>query len=414
MKTLVNLSNNPIKKTISNSIQKKEILPCTLQAMKINVSQNTEKVLHICTKKRNGTPIDIYILKDKYGNNIGSRTLYPNILIRSIDIIRNSVQWDKNILPISRFDTINTTYKNSLKLGNRILQKTQTFSETYKKYNPPLNSKKQLNTHNLNSFYHFMVRVKEKINPRGHKKIFQEVLQIEGNKNPIKKFFKLDLQMKASGDTEINSYTHSKNVELNTDNPYFTIGLLQAKDMIKGRYRALAKKNKMDGIEPPLYFDNVENRSLGSRGGVVPSDNSYVGINFSLADDKTKLVKILGHECEHLFKQNAYIHLSGLQNMMSENIISKRFFRGIEKRFNLIKKNTQKYQDAVQCLYEKNNYEKLVVTNGEFDINKYNNLYKEKCANLAGEIEVEDFQEYLKDLRQNFSLFNRNYVLQKK
>ena len=224
--------------------------------------------------------------------------------------------------------------------------------------------------------------------------------------------------------TNLNNYSNltpyyqnskfSKNVELNTDNPYFTIGLLQAKDMIKGRYRALAKKNKMDGIEPPLYFDNVENRSLGSRGGVVPSDNSYVGINFSLADDKTKLVKILGHECEHLFKQNAYIHLSGLQNMMSENIISKRFFRGIEKRFNLIKKNTQKYQDAVQCLYEKNNYEKLVITSGEFDIDKYNNLYKEKCANLAGEIEVEDFQEYLKDLRQNFSLFNRNYVLQKK
>lgn len=56
MKTLVNLSNNPIKKTISNSIQKKEILPCTLQSMKINIPQNTEKVLHICTKKRNGTP----------------------------------------------------------------------------------------------------------------------------------------------------------------------------------------------------------------------------------------------------------------------------------------------------------------------------------------------------------------------
>ena len=403
------------KSNFLNISNKKEINPSVLSGLGLNFPSNTAKVINISAKKRNGISIELYLLKNKSGKNLGSRTIYSNGLMRSIDIRHDAIQTDwKNELPILEFDTTNAIYHNLVKLNGKILKETTSFSEIFKKnnYQPKTNQKKSNKT---NNFYQCIVRIKENFNKKSHKDISQEVLQIEGNKNPIRKFFKLNSHMKPNGEINLKSYIFSKSVKLNTENPYFKIGLLSSNDMLRGRYRDIAKENRLDGIEPPLVFENnkkaFNNNSKNFIGGVVPNDNSYIGINTLIANDKINLVKVLGHECEHLFKQNTNIHLSGLKNMMSEDVASKRFYKGAEKRLSTINENSQKYKDAELCLYEKMNYQSLVCSNGKLDANKHNSLYKEQSANLAGDIEVETFQEYIKDLKQNFSLFNTNFAL---
>ena len=406
---------NISKKKIYNNLIKKEIHPSVLNDLGFKIPSNTAKVLNISAKKRNGISIEFYLLKNKSGKNLGSRTIYSNGLMRSIDIRHDAVQTDwKNELPILEFDTTNAIYHNLVKLNGKILKETTSFSEIFKKnnYQQKTNQEK---SNKINNFYQCIVRIKENFNKKSHKDISQEVLQIEGDKKTTRKFFKFNSHMKPNGEINIKSYICSKNVKLKTENPYFKIGLLSSKNMLRVRYREIAKENRLDGIEPPLVFENnkkaFNNNSKNFIGGVVPNDNSYIGINTLIANDKINLVKVLGHECEHLFKQNTNIHLSGLKNMMSEDVASKRFYKGAEKRLSTINENSQKYKDAELCLYEKMNYQSLVCSNGKLDANKHNSLYKEQSANLAGDIEVETFQEYIKDLKQNFSLFNTNFAL---
>lgn len=388
MKTPTNILNNPIQKSIYRSIRKKEILPSKLKAQNLNFPSSTEKVLNVFAKQSNGTSLNCYIFKDRYGRNLGSRTIYSNGLIRSIDIKRDPVCCDSgHNFPLWKFDTSNTLYTSSVKLGKKLLQKTKTFSEVYKMSNIYLKNKPQ-DLSNLKPFYQCVVRIKETFDKRRNKHISQQVLQIEGNKNPIKKSYNLNSQMKANGDTKIKSYTHSKNIELNTDNPYFALGLLRPNDMIKGRYRAITRENKLE----PFWL--------------IKNDNSFLKINLDGVANKQHLVNILGSKCEHL-KQIADIHLA-LKNMISENVQSKKIFNGIEKHFDKLKNGARESKDAEISLYKKNNSEDLVFPNTGFEDN---NPYREQ-VDLAGYKERNDFLKFLGDLKQNFSLFNRNYFEQ--
>lgn len=118
MKTPTNILNNPIQKSIYRSIRKKEILPSKLKAQNLNIPSSTEKVLNVFAKQSNGTSLNCYILKDRYGRNLGSRTIYSNGLIRSIDIKRDPVCCDSgHNFPLWKFDTSNTLYTSSVKLG---------------------------------------------------------------------------------------------------------------------------------------------------------------------------------------------------------------------------------------------------------------------------------------------------------
>ncbi len=410
------------KNSVWTSIVKKEIHPSSLKTLGIDIPSGVSNVFNISAKKLNEVSVEFYLLKDKFGKNLGSRSIYSNGFLRNIDIEYNPIRTDgHNGLSKKDFISDNKIYTNHLFLNGKLQKRSSSFLEVFRNFRyfedeKFIKSNELAVSKKINNLSQTIVRIKELVQKGGARRIFQELLQIEENPK-IKRYLKIDSLLKKDGEINLNSYAHSKNLQFDSNNPYFQIGLLNYRDMLKARYKMIAKECRCEGIEPPLFFENnkkaFDNSMLGRLGGIVPNDNSFIGVNCSLAKDKVKLVQILGHECEHLFKQNAIIHLAGLKNMMSENFVSKRFYKGIENRLRKIEKGTDKYRDAEIFLYEKMNYINLVLNNGKLDADKHNQLYKEQLANLAGDVEIELFQKYIADIKKNFSLFNTNYALKK-
>ena len=126
------------KNSVWTSIVKKEIHPSSLKTLGINIPSGVSNVFNISAKKLNEVSVEFYLLKDKFGKNLGSRSIYSNGFLRNIDIEYNPIRTDgHNGLSKKDFISDNKIYTNHLFLNGK-LQKNFIIRFLYKTKNIPL------------------------------------------------------------------------------------------------------------------------------------------------------------------------------------------------------------------------------------------------------------------------------------
>lgn len=415
------------------SLFRSEIELASLNGLGISIPKNATSAFKITGERANGAKADFYIFKNKYGQNTGSRSFYSDGTIREIDIIRGRdvcSQADGGLshnLLEQFFDSRITSCHNIVKKGKRTVSDTTTFSEVYKMDNDikkltPEHFKKMTGydkPENPNSIYQEVIRVTKTPQKDATTHFRQEVLDIKSGKDGSKTFLDLRSTMAKDGELTLVSMEHSPNVNIDTQNPYYQMGLLDTSDMLRAEYAKIVRERGLQGIEPPLILDDsktIFNGKYAGAAGMAPRDNHYVGINMYERELKkrTKALQAatLGHECEHTFTQHADIHLAGIQNMKSRRVRSRKFYDGLVERFPKLDKESERYKKAQEYSEEAKTYsQKVWDKDGHIDGKAHASFKMEQDADAAGSIEKNLFYAWLNDMKKNFGLFNKYYAM---
>ena len=414
------LANSKTWRSLTRS--KCDLEQLSQQGMKL--PNNTNSATKITGEYHNGSCADFILFKDKSGNSLGSVSLFPNGRRTEIEIQRgvvSSASTPKSSEICNQFfDPRNKLYTRKTFEGDTLISEQDTFSEVYKLDDYAKKQSEKFWKQNFqiskseDKIYQTVVRTGRTPNANGTIDFSQEVMQIETGSNPSKLRLKSKSQMAKDGEVTLQSIEQN-GVNMDTTNPYFQTMLMNWRDMLKCAYIEIVKRRGVKGFEPPLKFEEFTGKYIGAAGQSA-RDNSWIGINTLqialIGRNKAVQAFTLGHECEHSFTQHLNIHLSGLDNMRSNNPISQRFFDEALKRFKPIKKGTKEYENARTYMEECQNYDKIVWNEkGEIQNKAHNELITEKHADLGGEIEKNYFFDCMNDFIKNFPLFNRNYAI---
>lgn len=400
------------------SISREAVELSSISGTRIRIPEKAANVFKISGERANGLKADFYIFRDKNGVNLGSHSLFSDGTERVITMNRGGYQFDSN-LPMLYDDPKSLTVKNQLVQNGATIQETNLFSQTYiadkdlKGLSPKMYSRmtgEATKPEDVDKIYQSVVRVRKTPQSDGTTLFNQEIRQIETGATPSNKFVKTSSTMAEDGEIVLNS-VEQQGVSIDTDQPHFQTILLEPHDMLKSNYARMVKERGFKGIEPPLKFSDRDITLFDKYicNGYSKKDGSEIALNMDKLLTRHSAIFTLGHECEHMFTQNKNIHLSGLDNLRSNNPISKRFYDGIEQRFPKIKSNSEEYKVAKE--YAENFKDDVFDDNlGNANMTKWYSHIVEQHANIAGSKEKRLFLDCLGNITDNFSLFNTRWL----